>query len=77
MAGYICPHCGEASDPFGNGGAQAAALSMGLPFLGRIPLDIAIRTASDAGDPPAAGNSAQAEAFQAVAAKVAAWLEAH
>jgi len=77
MAGYICPHCGEASDPFGNGGAQAAALSMGLPFLGRIPLDIAIRTASDAGDPPAAGNSAQAEAFQAVAAKVAAWLEAN
>ena len=77
MAGYICPHCGEASDPFGNGGAEAAARSMDLPFLGRIPLDIAIRTASDAGDPPAAGNSAQAEAFQVVAAKVAAWLEAH
>jgi ATP-binding protein involved in chromosome partitioning len=77
MAGYICPHCGEASDPFGNGGAEGAALSMGLPFLGRIPLDIAIRTASDAGDPPAAGNGAQAEAFNAIAAKVAAWLEAN
>jgi ATP-binding protein involved in chromosome partitioning len=77
MAGYLCPHCGEASDPFGNGGAEAAALSMGLPFLGRIPLDIAIRTASDAGDPPAAGNGAQAEAFNAIAAKVAAWLGTH
>ncbi len=74
MAGYICPHCGEASDPFGNGGAQAAALSMDLPFLGRIPLDITIRTASDAGDPPAAGDNAQSEAFAAIAAKVAAWL---
>jgi ATP-binding protein involved in chromosome partitioning len=75
MAGYVCPHCGEASDPFGNGGAEAAAESLGLPFLGRIPLDIGIRTASDAGDPPAAGNGAQAEAFNAIAAKVAAWLE--
>ena len=24
MAGYICPHCGEGSDPFGTGGAEAA-----------------------------------------------------
>ncbi len=77
MAGYICPHCGEASDPFGIGGAQGAAISMDLPFLGRIPLDIAIRTASDAGEPPAAGNGAQADAFNAIAAKVAAWLEVH
>ena len=38
MAGYLCPHCGEASDPFGSGGAEAAAGVMGIPFLGRIPL---------------------------------------
>jgi ATP-binding protein involved in chromosome partitioning len=48
---------------------------MKLPFLGRIPLDIAIRTASDAGDPPAAGNSTQAKAFADIAAKVADWLK--
>jgi ATP-binding protein involved in chromosome partitioning len=77
MAGYLCPHCGVASDPFGNGGAEAAARSLGLPFLGRIPLDIGIRAASDAGDPPAAGSGAQADAFNAVAAAVAAWLETH
>ena len=29
-----------------------------MPFLGRIPLDIAIRQASDAGEPPAAGDDA-------------------
>jgi len=75
MAGYVCPHCGEISDPFGSGGAEAAAKTMELPFLGRVPLDIAIRRASDAGDPPAAGNGPEAQAFAAIAAKVAAWLE--
>ena len=40
MAGYACPHCGEVSDPFGSGGAEAAAGVMGIPFLGRIPLEI-------------------------------------
>ena len=75
MSGYACPHCGEVSDPFGSGGAEAAAAEMGLPFLGRIPLDIAIRLASDAGDPPAAGNGPQAASFVALAAKVAAWIK--
>jgi ATP-binding protein involved in chromosome partitioning len=75
MSGYACPHCGEVSDPFGAHGAEAAAKTMGLPFLGRIPLDIAIRVASDAGNPPAAGNSAQGQAFVDIAARVAAWLE--
>ena len=75
MAGYICPHCGEASDPFGNGGAEAAAARLGIPFLGRIPLTIAIRTASDAGEPPAAGNGADATAFRTIAAHVDAWLK--
>jgi len=75
MAGYACPHCGEVSDPFGQGGAEAAAAKLGVPFLGRIPLDIAIRTASDAGTPPAAGNGAEAAAFTAIAAQVHDWIE--
>ena len=74
MAGYLCPHCGAASDPFGHGGAEAAAKAMDRPFLGRIPLDIAIRTASDAGDPPAARDGAQADAFAAIATRVKDWL---
>ena len=74
MAGYVCPHCGEVSDPFGNGGAEAAAKARGIPFLARIPLTIAIRTASDAGEPPAAGDGAEAEVFRALAEKVAALL---
>ncbi len=76
MAGYACPHCGEISDPFGAGGVEAAAGRLELPFLGRIPLTLAIRTSGDAGTPPAAGESADGEPFRAIAAKVAEWLAA-
>lgn len=75
MAGYACPHCGQVSDPFGAGGAQAAASAMGLDFLGRVPLEIAIRQASDAGQPPAAEDGFAGETFRAIAAKVATWLD--
>jgi len=75
MAGYACPHCGEVSDPFGQGGAEAAARHMGLAFLGRVPLDMSIRVDSDAGRPPAAGEGPQAEAFTAIARRVLTWLE--
>jgi ATP-binding protein involved in chromosome partitioning len=75
MAGYVCPHCGEASDPFGSGGVEAAARAQGIPFLGRIPLALPIREASDAGAPPAAGDGPEAEPFRAIAARLAAWLD--
>lgn len=74
MAGYACPHCGEVSDPFGAGGAENAARDMDVPFLGRIPLDIAIRRESDAGTPVAAGEGEQARAFGNLAEAVAQWL---
>lgn len=74
MAGYICPHCGEQSDPFGTGGAEAAAASMGMPFLGRIPLAIDIRRRSDAGEPPAASDDPHGRFFLDIAEKVAVWL---
>jgi ATP-binding protein involved in chromosome partitioning len=76
MAGYACPHCGETSDPFGSGGAEAAAGTMGLDFLGRVPLSMGIRLASDGGVPPAAGTDPAGEPFHAIAAKVAGWLQA-
>ena len=70
MSGYACPHCGEISDPFGAGGAEAAAKVMGIPFLGRIPLTLSIRSASDDGSPPAAGEGPEADAFAAIAARL-------
>ena len=75
MAGYICPKCGEISDPFGAGGAEAAAGQLDLPFLGRIPLDIAIRQTSDSGQPIAAIDCPQAAAFRAIASKILAQLD--
>ncbi|KKI18609.1 Mrp/NBP35 family ATP-binding protein [Sphingomonas sp. Ag1] len=73
MAGYACPHCGEVSDPFGCGGAEAAAAELGVPFLGRVPLTIDIRTASDAGEPPAARPDDTV--FRPLGEAVARWLE--
>ena len=75
MAGYICPHCGEDSYPFGSGGAEAAAAEIGVPFLGRLPLSASIRAASDAGEPPALGDGAEAKAFADLAKRVAEAVE--
>ena len=70
MAIYHCPNCGEPSHPFGTGGAEAAAAEMGVPFLARLPLSLAIREASDAGRPPAANGGPEAQAFDSIAAKL-------
>ena len=75
MAGYVCPHCGESSDPFGSGGAEAAAASLGEAFLGRVPLAMEIRVASDTGQPPAANDTPQGAAFAAIAERLAGWLD--
>lgn len=76
MAGYACPHCGEISDPFGQGGVEAAASEMGLAFMGRIPLTLAIRQAGDEGTPPAADPEGEGAPFAAIASKLEAWLDA-
>ena len=44
MSGMVCPHCGEAIALFGEGGAEKLAAEMGVPFLGRIPLEPQIVT---------------------------------
>src|SRR5436309_3373006 len=51
MSYFQCPHCGTKSDIFGHGGARHEAEKLGVPFLGEIPLHMAIRASSDAGSP--------------------------
>merc|ERR1719203_1981863 len=53
MSGYCCPRCGHEERVFApsTGGAQAMCAQMGVPFLGRIPLDGAVAAAGDAGKP--------------------------
>ena len=75
MAGYICPHCGQESDPFGSGGAEASAARLGIKFLGRLLLSASLREASDAGRPPAAGDGPAADAFAAIARAMLTALE--
>jgi ATP-binding protein involved in chromosome partitioning len=70
MATYACPDCGGTSHPFGTGGAEKAATEMGVPFLGRLPLSLEVREASDAGRPPAAGSGVEADAFAGIAGKL-------
>ena len=51
MSTFVCPSCGERSDIFGHGGAEAEAEKLGVPFLGGIPLHMDVRATSDRGQP--------------------------
>src|SRR5690606_24363249 len=72
MSYSVAPDTGARYDIFGHGGAKTAAESMGLDFLGEIPLVMAVRESSDAGRPVVATspNGPEAQAFRAVAAKI-------
>ena len=50
MSYFVCAH-GTEYDIFGRGGARNMASTMGLPFLGELPIDMSIRMLSDSGDP--------------------------
>jgi len=68
MSGLTCPHCGRQVDLFGVGGGETLALEMGVPFLGRIPLDPQIVVSGDAGRPfvQSFADSTSAKAFARV-----------
>jgi len=73
MSSYICPHCGGRDEIFGHGGAARAAGTLGVPFLGEIPLDSAIRKHSDTGIPVvlAEPDSVSARALSEITGKLA------
>ncbi len=72
MSYFQCPHCGERSDIFGHGGARHEAERLGVPFLGEIPLHMAIRATSDSGNPIVVSepDGPHAAVYRTVAAKV-------
>ena len=51
MSGFVCPKCGERTDVFKSGGGENMAREMGVPFLGRIPIDPEIVQSCDSGKP--------------------------
>lgn len=72
MSYFLCPSCGARSDIFGHGGAREEATRLGVPFLGEVPLHMAIREKSDAGRPVVVSEptGAHAQIFRDIAAKV-------
>jgi ATP-binding protein involved in chromosome partitioning len=72
MAGFVCPHCGQATAIFGEGGGARLAREFDVPVLGSIPIDPETRIGGDTGEPIVAArpSSPQADAFRRVAAGV-------
>ncbi|MBS7541290.1 Mrp/NBP35 family ATP-binding protein [Ancylobacter lacus] len=72
MSYFLCPHCGGRSDVFGHGGARHEAQRLRVPFLGEVPLQMAIRETSDAGRPivATAPDSPEAEIYRGIARAV-------
>ncbi|UOV03457.1 iron-sulfur cluster carrier protein ApbC [Pseudoxanthomonas mexicana] len=76
MAVHTCSNCGYVEHLFGQGGGERMAAQYGVPLLGSLPLDIAIREQGDAGQPVvvAAPDSAVAQAYRQTARVMAATL---
>jgi len=51
MSYFVCPHCGDRTNIFGEGGGQEAARTLGVPLLGQIPLIPEVRAGGDIGTP--------------------------
>jgi len=73
MSSFVCPHCGEETRIFGEGGGREAAETLGVPLIGEIPLVAAVREGGDAGtpivvsDPDSPAGAALREAARKVA----------
>lgn len=76
MSYFVCPNCTERHFIFGQGGGEALAARFDVPFLGAVPLSVSVREGGDLGIPIVVGapDSAQADAFRAVARNVAAQI---
>jgi len=77
MRGFACPDCDSVHDIFGAGGGEKLAGSLSLPFLGAVPLGLAVREEGDRGVPATVGrpDSPEAEAFYEIARRAAARLD--
>jgi ATP-binding protein involved in chromosome partitioning len=73
MSGFICPHCGEKTPIFGEGGGKRTAEQNNVPFLGEVPIEPLVREGGDTGRPIVAAHpeSETARAFDHLAEAVA------
>ena len=77
MAVHVCGQCGHAEHVFGEGGAARMSAQYGVPVLGSLPLELAIREQGDAGTPIVAAQpaAAAAGAYRATARALLAELD--
>jgi ATP-binding protein involved in chromosome partitioning len=72
MASFRCPDCGSSHDIFGVDGGREFAETHDMPLLGSIPLDPAVRTGSDRGEPIVLNEDSETgAAFREVAERAA------
>jgi len=78
MSTHVCSQCGHVEAIFGEDGARRMADALGMPFLGALPLQMAIRAQTDSGCPTVAADpqSAAAHSYHAIARAVAAQVAA-
>ena len=76
---YFIGDDGKEYDIFGRGGAEMMAQEMSLPFLGTVPINMALRRHGDAGDPTAnfTNDAKLAEELDVVVGKLAAQISVH
>jgi ATP-binding protein involved in chromosome partitioning len=77
MSYFICRHCGQREEIFGHGGGRKTAEMLGVPFLGEVPIDPKVVIGGETGEPIVVldPQSAAAQAFTSIAAKVVAQIE--
>lgn len=77
MSGFVCPKCKTETNIFKLGGGQKIANKLGVPFLGRIPIDPLICQDSDDGKPFIIGHrdSLATEAFMKIVKKIEASIK--
>ncbi|MDR0479973.1 MAG: iron-sulfur cluster carrier protein ApbC [Burkholderiaceae bacterium] len=79
MAVHVCSQCGHAEHIFGEDGGQRYAAEKHLPYLGALPLALAIRQQTDSGTPTVAAEpeGSHAQAYRAIARRVAIEIAAY
>ena len=72
MSFHQCPDCGKETEIFRRGGGQKESERLGIPLLGRIPLESAVCDAGDAGVPVVVGQpeGRAGQEFRQIAAAV-------
>lgn len=75
MSTFICPHCGEPTAFFGEGGGEHLAQELGVPLLAQVPMTLSVRKGGDAGKPAALTDPAVGTVFEQLARKLVSAME--